>query len=77
MSGIRSIPLSDADSVPVMTIAMFHERRAAQDGLVVQQMTRKRQSPGAVRALYDSVGRDPMSTRHTLTQPFGISGVRR
>lgn len=63
----RQIPLAGADAgaTPVMTIAMLHEVRAAQDR-VAARMIRERRGRGAVLALDEGVARDPLGAWHRL-----------
>lgn len=70
----RQIPLAGADErrAPVMTIAMFHEVRAAQDRLAAQ-MVAGRRGMGTVMALDERVARDPLAAWHMLQQRGGLS----
>jgi hypothetical protein len=74
----RQIQLAGADELgmPVMTIAMFHEVRDAQDRLA-ERMIRERRGLGAVLALNESVARDPLAAWHRLGQPGGLGTLCR
>lgn len=65
----RQIPLAGADDThaPVMTIAMLHEVRAAQDRVAARMIRERRgRGRGAVLALDEGVARDPLGAWHRL-----------
>jgi hypothetical protein len=74
MSVRDHVVLAGADEarMPVMTIAMFHEVRDAQNRLA-ERMIRERRGIGEVHAMHARVAADPLAAWHSLKQPFGFS----